>query len=180
MEPYTPSTQTITSLDDFFDEYPSFTYDPSEPAWDEFYRLARYLRWGKPEMADKRADFKDALVQAFNSIYGTDETDVESWQTLCRVLSITPLPEELVACREAVKGTYVNLVDLVDLPNSSSALALFNSEEELSAYTLENHKIFPKESAYAGGLLKHLLRNIMNPEANHSRSRRRRRKAYSI
>ncbi|KAF5385118.1 hypothetical protein D9615_000898 [Tricholomella constricta] len=175
---YTPSSSTNT-LDEFFDgyAYSGFSYDPNKPAWDEFHRMARFLHWGKEKKAEERESFKDALVQAFNGIYGTDENNLESWQTLCRVLSITPLPEGLEACREAVKRTYVNLVDLVDLPNSQSALMIFDTEAALSEYTLENHKIFPKENAYAGGLLKHLLRNIMNPRAvTRSRPQRRRRK----
>ncbi|KAG6919879.1 hypothetical protein DXG01_015587 [Tephrocybe rancida] len=164
-----------TPLDVFFEGHDGFVYNPSNPAWDEFHRLARHERWDKYKKADERASFKDALVQAFNAIYGTDENDLASWMTLCHALSITP-PEGLEACRAAVKATFVNLVDLVDLPNSEDTLQLFDTEEELSVYTLENHKIFPKESAYAGGLLRHLLRQIMNPEKGATTSIRRFRK----
>lgn len=40
-------------------------------------------------------------------------------------------------------------------------MELFTSLDELSEYTIENGKFFPKESAYAGGVLKFLLREIL-------------------
>jgi hypothetical protein len=45
-------------------------------------------------------DFRDALVLEFNEIYGTDENDLRSWQALCRVLSIVPVPAMLNECRK--------------------------------------------------------------------------------
>jgi hypothetical protein len=62
-----------------------------------------------------------------------------------------------------VKATYVNLVDLVHVPNSAERLVLFDSEDALSRYTKETGKWFPRENAYAGGLLKYLLRDIVIP-----------------
>jgi hypothetical protein len=52
----------------------------------------------------------------------------------------------------------VNLVDLVD--PCGRDIDLFSSLEELRVYTKKNGKYFPKESAYAGGVLKFLLREI--------------------
>ncbi|KAG6864708.1 hypothetical protein C0991_007747 [Blastosporella zonata] len=150
-------------LEAFFDNRDGFAYDPSMPAWDEFNRLGRYLSWSRQQSFEERSAFKDALVRSFNDIYGTDENDLANWATLCHILDITPIPENLDGCRDAVKATFVNLVDLVDLPNSEKPLHLFTSEAALSEYTLREHKVFPKGSAYAGGLLRHLLRQIMNP-----------------
>jgi hypothetical protein len=77
---------------------------------------------------------------------------------------------------KAIKKTHVNLVDLVDRPNN---IRIFATEVALSDYTKEKGKIFPKKNAYAGGLLKYLLRNIENPDAKrgarHARVKRRRR-----
>jgi len=165
-------------LQSFFEEYTDdgFYYDPSRPAWNEFRRLSHFLDWDKEKKDEKRSLFKDALVQAFNNIYGTEENDLESWHTLCRALDITPLPDGLNASREAVRNTYVNLVDLVDLHYSGEQLRHFNSELELSEYTKKYGKIFPRENAYAGGLLKYLLRHIVNPSSSSAtRTGRRRR-----
>jgi hypothetical protein len=53
----------------------------------------------------------------------------------------------------------VNLVDLVD--PSARDVELFACLDELKEYTIDTGKFFPKESAYAGGVLKFLLREIL-------------------
>ena len=40
---------------------------------------------------------------------------------------------------------------------------VFKTEHELSAYTTSTGKFFPKENAYAGGLLRDLLWHILQP-----------------
>lgn len=60
---------------------------------------------------------------------------------------------------QKVKTIHVNLVDLVDTPGRDAEL--FRSLEELQEYTVETGKFFPKESAYAGGILKFLLHEIL-------------------
>lgn len=49
---------------------------------------------------EARKGFKDALVQEFNMMYGTDVNDIGSWQGLCHVLGIAPVPDKLNECRE--------------------------------------------------------------------------------
>jgi hypothetical protein len=60
---------------------------------------------------------------------------------------------------QKIKTIHVNLVDLVDV--SRDAIELFPSLEELREYTIGSGKFFPKRSAYAGGVLKFLLREIL-------------------
>ena len=62
---------------------------------------------------------------------------------------------------QIVKSKHVNLVDLVDARNTNKKVKIFPSVHALRNYTLKNKKIFPKKSAKAGGLLKHLLREIL-------------------
>lgn len=52
------------------------------------------------EMREARRKFKSAMVQQFNDLYGTDKEDLISWQKLCHILNIEPVPEELKKCRE--------------------------------------------------------------------------------
>jgi len=61
---------------------------------------------------------------------------------------------------QAVQKVHVNLVDLVD--TGGEQVEIFDSLSELQDYTFETGKFFPKESAYAGGVLKALLREILN------------------
>jgi hypothetical protein len=52
------------------------------------------------EMREARRNFKSAMVQKFNDLYGTDVGDLNSWQNLCHVLGIDPVPTKLKECRE--------------------------------------------------------------------------------
>jgi hypothetical protein len=56
--------------------------------------------WDKDAREEAREGFKNALVQEFNKMYGTDVNDIGSWQGLCRVLGIAPVPDKLNECRE--------------------------------------------------------------------------------
>lgn len=57
-------------------------------------------------------------------------------------------------------NTHVNLSDLLDTTRHGTRVHVFASEEELRVYTKRTGRIFPREEAYAGGLLKYLLREI--------------------
>ena len=72
---------------------------------------------------------------------------------------------------QIVERTHVNLVDLTDSFTSGRNVTMFRSEGELSEYTIENDRYFPRKNVHAGNLLKHLLRNIHNPSANRGRRR---------
>lgn len=56
-------------------------------------------------------------------------------------------------------------MDLVDKPTTGVDIIKYDTVFELSEYTKANGKFFPSENAHAGGVLKSLLRQIMNPEA---------------
>ncbi|KAN0082971.1 hypothetical protein V8E55_008766 [Tylopilus felleus] len=170
-----PTTQSSSPLEAFFANYSSeFRYNPTASASWEFYRLCDELGWDKEDSSRKEAhqNFKDALVQQFNVFYGTDVNDLKSWQNLCYVVRIDPIPEDLHACREAVYYTFVNLVDLVDTKTSGVEVEVFESEVALSTYTMSTGKFFPRDSAYAGGLLRYLLRHINHPRDGYDSSRR--------
>lgn len=69
----------------------------------------------------------------------------------------------------------MNLVDLVDTPRTGVSVKVFPNLKKLQDYTIENEKFFPKEDAYAGGLLRFLLREILHEGGNQSGSKARRR-----
>ncbi|KDN35285.1 hypothetical protein RSAG8_11720, partial [Rhizoctonia solani AG-8 WAC10335] len=156
----------------FFGKYPSFNYDSSKPVMLEFYRMCDRFGWERDnrEREKARDHFKNAMVQEFNSIYGTDDHSLAAWQNLCRVIKLADIPDELEACRQLVRSTHVNIVDLVDTRVTRTPVTHFPSEHALSAYTRTTGKYFPKENAYAGGLLRYLLRHIENPGMDPRRS----------
>ncbi|OJA08018.1 hypothetical protein AZE42_08014 [Rhizopogon vesiculosus] len=93
-------TSTQTPLDKFFAKYPEFDYDSSASASMEFYRMCKKFCWGREDDERQSAhdDFKDALVQQFNHIYGTDANDLASWRTLCQIVHVSPIPDTLKSC----------------------------------------------------------------------------------
>lgn len=70
------------------------------------------------------------------------------------------------------------MVDLVDNKSTGEPIMHFESEEELSWYTRDTKKYFPRDNAYAGGLLKFLLRHIFAPGATGRKKRRAKRRAW--
>lgn len=67
---------------------------------------------------------------------------------------------------KAVSDVHVNLVDLVEVgfvSDRANSLKIFETEAALAEYTIRTQQYFPKEDAKAGGLLKFLLRQILDP-----------------
>lgn len=64
---------------------------------------------------------------------------------------------------QLMDAVFVNICDLVDAPLSGREVPLFDSEYDLAEYSKESRKIYPKENAKAGGLLRYLLRRIDDP-----------------
>lgn len=59
--------------------------------------MCDFFDWDRhdPDRKVAHDDFKTALVHQFNSLYGTEVDDIESWRGLSRALDITPLPRDL-------------------------------------------------------------------------------------
>lgn len=167
-------------IDNFFATYSEFDYDSSAPYMEEFYRMCDFFGWNRndPDRKDAHEELRGAMVQEFNSLYGEDIDDLLLWQELCKAVRILPIPDDIGTCRKVrlfallpmaylmntkqkIKETHVNLVDLVERGRTGKRVRLFSSLEELRAYTISTGKFFPKEDAYAGGVLKFLLREIL-------------------
>jgi hypothetical protein len=88
-------------LEIFFSQYPEFRYRPENSSVSEFHRLCRQYRWEKdgPEREVARYEFNLAMKMEFDSLYGSDEKDINNWHKLCYILSIDPVPDTLRECR---------------------------------------------------------------------------------
>ncbi len=64
----------------------------------------------------------------------------------------------------------------MDAQGTGRPVDTFPSEVALAEYTKETGKFFPRDDAEAGGLLRLLLRQIMNPGERDSRKRKSRRR----
>ncbi|TFK21859.1 hypothetical protein FA15DRAFT_64489 [Coprinopsis marcescibilis] len=154
-----------TPLEEFFAQYPNFDYHSASPATSEFRRLSRSQKWGGQHNEEREAahsEFRTALVRQFNHLYGTDANDLEAWKYICEMVRIDPIPKTVSAAKKAMRDTHVNLIDLIGAPNGGD-MEIFASEKELSEYTRETRRFFPKEALEAGNLLKSLRRQIFRP-----------------
>jgi hypothetical protein len=95
-------SESTNHLEAFFALY-DFEHDSSKPATDEFWRMSR--SWGKETREEAREGYKDALVQEFNKMHGTDVND-----GLCRVLGIQPVSDKLKECREVCPSRNLDII----------------------------------------------------------------------
>lgn len=85
----------------FFSQYPEFRYQPGCSSVSEFRRLCKKYQWEKdgPEKQVARYEFNLAMKMEFDSLYGSDENDIDNWYKLCHILSIDPVPDTVRECR---------------------------------------------------------------------------------
>ena len=85
----------------FFDLYARFDYDPDLPFIDEFNRMCDYFHWksNDPERLQARSQLNRAMELQFNDTFGTNANDIASWQKLCEIIQIHPIPTNIADCR---------------------------------------------------------------------------------
>ncbi|KAK0203984.1 hypothetical protein DFS33DRAFT_850103 [Desarmillaria ectypa] len=157
------STRPPTPIEAFFARYPEYPYDLSRETMSQFREMSSQFGWGKCERLEALDDLRDAIAQQFNDIYGADVKDLQAWQRLCGLVGDGNIPDSIEACRAVIRRVHVNIWDLVDYPATTVPPPVFFTEDALAEYSRGSYKIFPKKNAYAGGLLKFLLRHILNP-----------------
>ncbi|KAM0343241.1 hypothetical protein ACHAPU_008691 [Fusarium lateritium] len=158
--PSNPSTPfTNSPMDLFFDSYHTFGHQRNQPFFEEFDRMCDHFGWTDREASEPWRLFRIALVLEFNYIYGEDENELANWQKMFKIVGL-PSPATLEEAKTIMRVTRVNLVDMVETVRTFEPVKLFDTLEDLIVYCHSTDKIFPKEEAYAGGLLKMLLREI--------------------
>ncbi|KAI8720985.1 C3H1-type domain-containing protein [Fusarium sp. LHS14.1] len=143
----------------FFAKFPKFDYMRDKPLWDEFRRMVEHFEWQGAERGHFKSEFREALVEEFNYVYGTDEGSLESWGKLCQAMGLS-VPTTLKEAHKTVGRAHVNLVALVQSPRTSEPVEVFKSVQDLRQFTAKTKWIFPLEHDQAGGLLKTLLRKM--------------------
>ncbi|KAG6145213.1 hypothetical protein E4U28_001775 [Claviceps purpurea] len=154
-----PVVRMAGPIDLFFSTYQQFNYDPHSKVWDEFNRLAKFYHWQKGSEEGKKARnlFRQALVDEFGANYGESDNKLDVLQRLCEKLEITPMPQSITACKKAIKGVYVNIVDFIDCERTGEPIHKFASLGHLRRYTKKTGKFFPREQAKRSLLLRFLL-----------------------
>ncbi|KAJ3730639.1 hypothetical protein C8R42DRAFT_568844 [Lentinula raphanica] len=147
----------------FFDNYPAFRYDGAKETMPQFRELCDQYGWRRNSQEGKEAlnQIRNAIALQFNAIYGSDANSLNGWHNLFRALQTPEIPETVQDCKERIKTIHVNICDLVDHFEDSKPRQ-FPSAAILAEYSRTSEKIFPRENAYAGGLLKYLLREFFS------------------
>ncbi|PSN59007.1 hypothetical protein BS50DRAFT_509359 [Corynespora cassiicola Philippines] len=144
----------------FFGKFPGFEPDPSAPVSNEFFRLARHMRWrpGSKRFSKMRAE---CFRSEFAVYFGNDASRLQNWQSLCLELGIRENIGSITQCRKKLSRVHVNIVDLIDGRRTGDEPPMFPSMKALRRYTRSMGKFFPKEEAKAEGFLKALLRKVL-------------------
>jgi hypothetical protein len=93
--------KSLEKIKRFFSQYSKFQYQPGNSSVIEFNRLCKEYHWKKDdkEVEAARDKFNRAMKQEFDTLYGSDEKDINNWFKLCHVLRIDPVPKTLDKCR---------------------------------------------------------------------------------
>ncbi|KAL2704814.1 hypothetical protein AAEP93_000064 [Penicillium crustosum] len=157
-----------TPLDEFFQSFAGFSYNPKLPPSETYAQLKRFCHWGQYSPEDKEAweQYQSALEAEVKMWFGAED-DLGAWHSLCRAIGIEPLPATCKQAANAVRGVFVNIIDLIVWARSGSTnnrVKRFSSLEKLRKYTKRTRKIFHNnlDEGDDGGnvVLRHLLRFI--------------------
>jgi hypothetical protein len=96
-------------IDEFFESFPSFKYDPSLTPSTSYMDLQKHQKWlpKSPESEENWEAYQRALRRELSRWFGADD-DLEAWHSLCRAIGIKPLPPTCEACKE-VSAYYAHL-----------------------------------------------------------------------
>ncbi|KAL1744867.1 hypothetical protein HDZ31DRAFT_63672 [Schizophyllum fasciatum] len=102
-----------------------------------------------------------AVNDGFLYHFGDDMSDLEAWQDLCYTIGVDGEDDDLrsiYACRWALQGVFVNIVDLVDAAEAGEEIcAVFDTPEELRDYTRISDKVYPLSEAKSNAFLRRFL-----------------------
>lgn len=62
--------------------------------------MCAWFGWNKEQIKVAWEALQKAMVLQFGALYGWDVNNLASWQLLCCVLRINPIPRDLVKCRQ--------------------------------------------------------------------------------
>ncbi|KAL1744872.1 hypothetical protein HDZ31DRAFT_37662 [Schizophyllum fasciatum] len=133
----------------------------------QFAALAVSEGWKKKSAIYKeqrRKYIAHAVSAGFAASFGTNVADLQAWRSLCSTVGVVADAGALLsikACKRALSGVYVNIVDLVDAAGAGRTIArTFSSENELAGYIKRTKKIFPKGQAKSNPLLQRFLVHV--------------------
>jgi hypothetical protein len=140
----------------------------------QFQALSTRMGWSNQQRQEAFAALQDALVQQFDDIYGTDETDIYCWQRLCQTLEVWPVPADITSCKQArlctcpfevtsdpsfqqVCSRHFTLWDVVDAGWTGCTVTCAPNRPSLLRYMASTNKYLPSDSKNVEGFLKAVI-----------------------
>ncbi|OJD33393.1 zinc finger and btb domain-containing protein 48 [Diplodia corticola] len=197
---------TTTPLDAFFHTYPTFPYDRALPASESWRRLCAHMGWKRNASSSSYSSYYyndnyELYVSALRrelEVWFGGEDDLRNWHALCRAVGVgggggaavaatagssessesSRLPDTEKGCERALRGTHVNLVDLVGWArreevegegeaSGGDTIQVFGSVGALAKYCKRTGKWFPLDEVAEAGengdgnvVIRHLLRKL--------------------
>ncbi|KAF9262981.1 hypothetical protein L218DRAFT_373464 [Marasmius fiardii PR-910] len=110
----------------------------------------------------RRAFLAEQVQDAFINQFGVNSSSLDNWKRLLATIGVEDSDEytSIKKCKAALKGKFINLVDLVDAANAGKTLTSpnpFSSPKALSVYIKQTGKVFAKSKAKANPLLRQFL-----------------------
>ncbi|KAL8366659.1 hypothetical protein RB595_010497 [Gaeumannomyces hyphopodioides] len=182
-----------------FAKFEDFKPDDAAPFDEEFSRLASSQEWvpGSQEYTRQRTiamreelqlhyfsqpppkleavDEEDEGDEEAKPTGGAQDVALQGYQALCREVGLDEAAAsgDVDGCRKALKGTLVNIVDLIDARRTGAKVEVWTDFEKFRAYTLQDGKrIDPKEAKKPPGYLGSLLQRLRGPRLGKGRKRK--------
>ncbi|KAJ7588351.1 hypothetical protein C8J56DRAFT_941435 [Mycena floridula] len=144
-------------------QFPDFVYEPERTILYNFQRLALIRKWGKKSKEYKRQkrDFlANAVEEMFSTSFGDRKGNLDAWCKLCKTVGVsTDLPlGSIKACKAALRGKFVNLIDLVQAASAEKVMEeTFPTSKDLAEYIHLTGKFYPLHRAKNNPLLEQFL-----------------------
>jgi hypothetical protein len=177
--------ENVPSSQSHFGKFENFVphYDASFD--DEFSRLASSQDWipGSQQYTRERTiamreELKRHFFTQSQPLDGISEELTEpdklmGFQSLCIEVGI-PASESIAECREKLKSTLVNIVDLIDARRVGKKVKIWHDFEDFRRYTLrDGYRIDVNEAKKDGGYLTCLLQRLRDPRKRKKRGSKR-------
>ncbi|KAJ5273653.1 hypothetical protein N7478_008778 [Penicillium angulare] len=164
-----PSSQTSASSGrktpshvhlSFFDRFPAFEYDDTQPVISEFSSLSLARGWKNGSKTWKK-NWKLCMSEFYDNVIGAHINDPETWQQLCHKLDIEGDLGSITKCKKALAKVHVNIVDLLECWTKDHSPRIFRNKAALANYTKQNNRFFSRDLAKQDKLLRVLLRRLV-------------------
>ncbi|KAG5641305.1 hypothetical protein DXG03_005554 [Asterophora parasitica] len=109
----------------------------------------------------RRAFIVDEVETGFATAFGGIASSLAAWKDVLRTVGVEggELLTSIRQCKAALKGTFVNIVDLVDAASAGRVMTsgVYSSASALAKYIKRTGKVFPLKKAKANQLLRQFL-----------------------